>query len=88
MRYPVAIELGNDTAAYGIKVPHLPGCFSAGNTIEEAMSAAEVAVAAWIEATLDAGSTVPPPSSIETLRERAEYKSWTFSFINVHPSSP
>ena len=27
MRYPIAIELGIDTATYGVVVPELPGCF-------------------------------------------------------------
>lgn len=27
MRYPIAIELGSDTATYGVVVPDLPGCF-------------------------------------------------------------
>lgn len=34
MRYPVAIELGNDTTAWGVVVPDLPDCFSAGDTLE------------------------------------------------------
>jgi HicB_like antitoxin of bacterial toxin-antitoxin system len=27
MRYPIAIERGTETAAYGVVVPDLPGCF-------------------------------------------------------------
>jgi hypothetical protein len=37
MPYPIAIEPGNDTTAWGVVVPDLPGCFSAGDTLEEAM---------------------------------------------------
>lgn len=37
MRYPVVIELGTDTTAFGVIVPDLPGCFSAGDTLDEAM---------------------------------------------------
>jgi hypothetical protein len=35
MRYPVAIEPGHDTAAFGVVSPDLPGCFSAGDTLDE-----------------------------------------------------
>jgi predicted RNase H-like HicB family nuclease len=83
MRYPIAIEIGNETTAYGVVVPDLPGCFSAGDTIDEAVSAAEEAAAAWIDATLDTGGVVPSPSSIETLRVHPDYAGWAFGFIDV-----
>jgi predicted RNase H-like HicB family nuclease len=86
MRYPIAIELGTETTAYGVVVPDLPGCFSAGDTLDESVSAAEEAAAAWIDATLDTGGAVPPPSSIESLRERPEYRDWAFGFINIDPA--
>ena len=38
MRYPIAIEVGDKKHAYGVVVPDLPGCFSAGDTLEEALS--------------------------------------------------
>jgi predicted RNase H-like HicB family nuclease len=37
MRYPIAIEPGTDATAWGVVVPDLPGCFSAGDTLEDAM---------------------------------------------------
>ena len=55
MRFPIAIEPGNDTTAWGVVVPDLPGCFSAGDTLEEAMIQAEEAITGWIEVALDAG---------------------------------
>jgi predicted RNase H-like HicB family nuclease len=87
MRYPIAIEIGTDTTAYGVVVPDLPGCFSAGDTIDEAVAAAEEAAAAWIDATLDAGGAVPAPSSIEALRERPEYAGWAFGVVSVDPAA-
>jgi hypothetical protein len=38
MRYPVAIETGTDTAAFGVVVPDLPGCCSAGDTRDDALN--------------------------------------------------
>jgi len=87
MRYPIAIEIGTETAAYGVVVPDLPGCFSAGDTIDEAVTAAEEAAAAWIDATLDGGGTVPAASSIEALRERPDYAGWAFGVIVVDPAA-
>jgi predicted RNase H-like HicB family nuclease len=87
VRYPIAIEIGTESTAYGVVVPDLPGCFSAGETIDDAVIAAEEAATAWIEATLDAGGTVPAPSSIETLRAQPEYAGWVFGVIAVDPAA-
>jgi len=73
MRYPVAIEAGDETTAFGVVVPDLPGCFSAGDSLDEALTGAEEAVAAWVDAALDAGNSIPAPSSLDNLRRSAEY---------------
>jgi predicted RNase H-like HicB family nuclease len=85
VRYPIVIEPGNETAAFGVIVPDLPGCFSAGDTLDEAMAAVEEAAAAWIDATLDAGGAVPPPSDLEAVRN-PNYAGWTFGVIGVDPA--
>jgi predicted RNase H-like HicB family nuclease len=86
MRYPIAIELGTDTTAFGVIVPDLPGCFSAGDTLDEAMAGAEEAAAAWLDAALDAGSAIPMPSSLEALRRLPDYAGWTFGVITLDPA--
>ena len=55
MRYPIAIEPGTDHTAFGVVVPDLPGCFSAGDTLDEALDNAEVAATLWIDAALELG---------------------------------
>jgi predicted RNase H-like HicB family nuclease len=87
MRYPIAIEIGDDSTAYGVVVPDLPGCFSAGDSLDDAITAAEEAAAAWIDATLDAGGAIPPPSTLEAVRGNREYKGWTFGVINIDPAA-
>ena len=87
MRYPITIEPGNDQTAWGVVVPDLPGCFSAGDTLEEAMIQAEDAVTAWIEATLDAGQDIPTPSNIEALRTaHPEFDGWLWALVKVDPA--
>jgi hypothetical protein len=41
MRYPIAIEPGNDTTAFGVIFPDLLGCFSADDTLEVALNSAK-----------------------------------------------
>lgn len=86
MRYPIAIEPGNETTAFGIVVPDLPGCFSAGDTLDEAMANAEEAVAAWIDATLDSGGVIPAPSSLEALRQLPEFDGWSIGVVTIDPA--
>ncbi len=86
MRYPVAIEPGHADQAFGVVVPDLPGCFSAGDTLDEAMSGVEEAAAAWIDATLDAGGALPPPSDLDALRNRPEFAGWSFGVVTLDPA--
>jgi predicted RNase H-like HicB family nuclease len=87
MRYPVAIEAGDDKTAFGVVIPDLPGCFSAGDTLDEALIGAEEAAAAWIDATLDAGGAIPAPSTLDKLRNDKEFAGWTFGVITLDPAA-
>ncbi len=87
MRYPIAIEPGTDATAWGVVVPDLPGCFSAGDTMEEALIQAEDAITAWIETALDSGQAIPAPSSIDELRAgHAELKGWLWALVKLDPA--
>jgi len=86
MRYPIAIEPGTDRTAHGVVVPDLPGCFSAGDTLDEAIAAAEEAAAAWIDAVLDQGGTVPAPTPLDTLRTDPRFDGWVFAVVDIDPA--
>lgn len=87
MRYPVAIELGKEEQAYGVVVPDLPGCFSAGDSLDEAMGNAEEAIVLWLDAMLDAGQPIPRPSSLDTLRaQHPEWADWVWAPVQVDPA--
>jgi len=77
LRYPTA---------FGVVVPDLPGCFSAGDTLDEAVSAAEEAAAAWIDATLDSREAVPAPTTLESLRGNPDFAGWSYGVITVDPA--
>ena len=87
MRYPITIEPGTDTTAWGVVVPDLPGCFSAGDTLEEAMIQAEDAIAGWLENAIDDGQDIPAPSSVEALRAaHPETNGWLWALVKVDPA--
>ncbi len=86
MRYPVAIEPGDARHAYGVVVPDLPGCFSAGDTFDEALTNAQEAILLHLEGLLDDGKAIPKPSAIEKLRRKREFKNWTWAVVDVDMS--
>ena len=87
MRYPIAVELGSDAQAFGVVVPDLPGCFAAGDTLDEALADAEAAVVAWIDAMLDQGQPIPSPSTITELREaHPDCGDWVWAIVSVDPA--
>ena len=44
MRYPIVIQKDTDSD-YGVIVPDIPGCYSAGSTYDEALRNASEAIA-------------------------------------------
>jgi len=83
MRYPVLIEPGTEAAAFGVVVPDLPGCFSAGDTLDEALDNAREAVALWIDTALDKGWTVPSPSPAAAVRALPGHEGWMLAVVEV-----
>ena len=64
MKYPIAIEPGDERIAFGVVVPDLPGCFSAGDTLDETIDNAREAIELWLETVIDDGGAVPEPGAI------------------------
>ena len=87
MKYPIAIEPGDEDTAFGVVVPDLPGCFSAGDTLDEAYTNAAEAIELWVEATLDAGGTIPAPRSLRALRRDPDFAGWILDRVEVDLSS-
>lgn len=83
MLYPILIEPGSADTAFGVVVPDLPGCFSAGDTLDEAVAAAREAAAAWIDAALDDGEPIPPASSLDVVQRLPDYAGWTVGVIDL-----
>jgi predicted RNase H-like HicB family nuclease len=83
MRYPIAIETADAKHAYGVVVPDLPGCFSAGDTLDEALTNAHEAISLHLEGLLDDGKPFPSPTPIEQLQKKRSYRGWTWAVVDV-----
>lgn len=83
MLIPVAIHKDTDSL-YGVTVPDIPGCFSAGETIEEALSNTRKAIVFHLEGMLEDGEAVTVSTrQIEELAQEADYAGATWALIDV-----
>ena len=81
--YPVAIEPGDETTAYGVVVPDLPGCFSAGESIEEALEKTKEVIAGHLVLLCKDGQRPPAPSSAEVYADRPEFEGFIWAVVSV-----
>jgi predicted RNase H-like HicB family nuclease len=81
--FPIAIEPGDDTHAFGVVVPDLPGCFSAGDTLEEAYANAKEAIETHLAVLIDEGMAVPALCPLSDHRADKEYADWLWGFVEV-----
>jgi len=87
MKYPIAIEPGSDTQAWGVVVPDLPGCFSAADEgIDQAIENAKEAIELWIESAIDSGATVPEPTSIAAHQADPDLKGFVWAIVEIDPA--
>jgi predicted RNase H-like HicB family nuclease len=86
MRYPVAIESGDAKHSFGVVVPDLPGCFSAGDTLDEALTNAREAILLHLEGLLDDGKGFPAPTPIELHKNKRSFRGWTWAVVEVDAS--
>jgi antitoxin HicB len=61
--YTVLLEYDPEVGAYGIRVPALPGCYSPGESVEEALTNAKEAIKGHIAALEQLGTAVPEESA-------------------------
>ena len=52
---------------YGVSFPDLPGCVTAGSTLDEARAMAQEALALHLEGLAEDGEAIPEPSSLEAV---------------------
>lgn len=86
MLYPIAIEIGDENHAFGIVVPDIPGCFSAGDTLEEAYKNAQEAISFHLQGMIEDGEDLPVPTSLESHRRNPDYDGFVFGIVDVDVS--
>ena len=66
MRFTVVLHRDRDSD-YGVTVPDLPGCFSAGKTFDEALDMVREAIELHLEGLIGDGQPIPEPIGISAM---------------------
>lgn len=74
-QYVAIVEDAGPQKAVGLWFPDLPGCFAAGDSLDEAIANAPAAVALYAEAVEEQGGTLPPPRSLSALKGDPAFRS-------------
>lgn len=82
MKYPIVLHTDNGIS-YGVTVPDIPGCFSAGDTFDEALEMAEEAIFSHLELMLEDGDDIPLASAIADLKENPDYCDGVWAVVNL-----
>ena len=72
MRFPVVLHTDDDVR-YGVTVPDLPGCFSAGDTFDEALKSVVEAIDLHVETLIEDGGELREPQSITAHLSNPDY---------------
>ena len=82
MRYPIVIHKDPDSD-YGVTVPDLPGCFSAGSTMDEAIGMAQEAILCHVEGLLMDAQPVPERLPLEVHLADEFYADGIWALVEV-----
>lgn len=85
MRYPVVIHKDSDSD-YGVSVPDIPGCFSAGSNYDEALVNITEAIECHLEGLLLDNESIPVASSIDNHINNSDYSNGTWALIDIDMS--
>lgn len=78
MYYPAAIFI-EEGAAYGVTLPDIPGCNTAGDTLEEALANVQDAV----ELALEGATAKPTPGKLEEHAKDVDFAGAVWAMVNV-----
>jgi predicted RNase H-like HicB family nuclease len=82
MHYAVVVHKDKDSD-FGVSVPDLPGCYSAGRTVDEALRMAREAIELHLEGIIEGGGVIPRPTGIDQVRARSEFADGVWALVAI-----
>jgi predicted RNase H-like HicB family nuclease len=81
MRYYIALLHKDLKSDYGVSFPDLPGCITAGRTLDEARAMAVEALGLHLQCMTEDGDAIPAPSSLESVMADAANRDGVVTLI-------
>jgi predicted RNase H-like HicB family nuclease len=66
--YPAIFYKDEESGAYAVEVPDLPGCATGGDTLADAILMGTDAASGWVLTELEEGRSVPPSSTVNAIQ--------------------
>ncbi len=85
MRFPVVLHT-DDGVRFGVTVPDLAGCFSAGDTFDEALDSVVEAIDLHLEGIVEGGGDVPASRPITEHRANPDFTDGVWAAVEVDVS--
>lgn len=82
MRYPVVIHK-DEKSDFGVMVPDIPGCYSAGITYDEALNNAIEAIECHLEGLLLDNESIPVATIMDRWINEEDYKDGVWAFVDI-----
>ena len=82
MKYPVVLHTDDDMS-YSVTVPDVPGCFSAGDSFDEALDMVAEAIFGHLEILLEDGEDIPKASPIAFHKDNPDYADGVWAVVDV-----
>ncbi|EXF91108.1 hypothetical protein HK44_019710 [Pseudomonas fluorescens HK44] len=83
MLYPIAISMGDNEHAWGVEVPDIKGCFSAGDDLDDAIAMAREAIEGHFEILAEDGSAIPPANTVTVHAANPQYAGVTWALVDI-----
>lgn len=88
MLFPVAIEKPiHENESYGVIVPDIEGCFSAGDTPDEALKNVQEAITLHLDCMVDDGEELPTANSLFYHQENEDYVGMIWAVVDIDMSA-
>ncbi|MFN7834331.1 MAG: type II toxin-antitoxin system HicB family antitoxin [Burkholderiaceae bacterium] len=85
MRFPVVLHTDNGVR-YGVTVPDLPGCFSAGDSFDEALDSVLEAIDLHLEGLTENGEELPTTKPIAVHQKNPEFANGVWAAVDFDVS--
>ena len=82
MKFTVVLHT-DDGQRYGVTVPDLPGCFSCGDSLDEALDSVLEAIDLHVETLLEDGCELPPRQPITTHQANPDYAGGVWAVVEA-----